>query len=71
MERVAHLQVPVLVMRGGRDPVAGPDWALRLSLAAADGRLSEIPGCGHVVQHLQPMAVADAIKSFVSPAPEA
>ena len=71
MERVAHLQVPVLVMRGGRDPVAGPDWALRLSLAAADGRLSEIPGCGHVVQHMRPMAVADAIRSFVSRDPDA
>ncbi|GAB3571801.1 alpha/beta hydrolase [Arthrobacter alkaliphilus] len=71
LERVADLQVPVLVLRGERDPVAGPDWSLRLSRAAADGRLSEIPGCGHVVQHLQPKAVADAIKSFVSPAPEA
>lgn len=70
MERVAHLHVPVLVLRGERDPVAGSDWSRRLSRAAADGRLAEIPGCGHVVQHLQPKAVADAIKSFVSRATE-
>jgi pimeloyl-ACP methyl ester carboxylesterase len=71
MERVAHLQVPVLVLRGDRDPVAGSDWSLRLSRAAAEGRLSGIPGGGHVVQHLRPKAVADAIKSFVLPVTQA
>ena len=65
-ERLAGVGVPVLILRGSRDHVAGPDWALRLSRAVAQGRLVEIPGVGHVAQHMRPMAVADAIRSFVT-----
>jgi pimeloyl-ACP methyl ester carboxylesterase len=32
----------------------------------AQGRLVEIPGVGHVAQHMRPKAVADAIRSFVN-----
>ncbi|MET4542170.1 pimeloyl-ACP methyl ester carboxylesterase [Arthrobacter bambusae] len=65
-KRVAGIKVPVLVLRGSRDNVAGPDWALRLSRAVDQGRLVEIPGVGHVAQHMRPHAVADAIRSFVA-----
>lgn len=65
-KRLANITVPVLILRGSRDNVAGPDWALRLSRAVAQGRLVEIPGVGHVAQHMRPKAVADAIRSFVS-----
>ncbi|GAA3269235.1 alpha/beta fold hydrolase [Paenarthrobacter aurescens] len=65
-ERLAGVGVPVLVLRGSRDHVAGPEWSLRLSRAVAQGRLAEIPGVGHVAQHMRPQAVADAIRSFVT-----
>ncbi|MCP1411250.1 alpha/beta fold hydrolase [Paenarthrobacter sp. A20] len=65
-KRLASIRVPVLVLRGSRDNVAGPDWSLRLSRAVAEGRLVEIPGVGHVAQHMRPKAVADAIRSFVT-----
>lgn len=65
-KRLAGIQVPLLVLRGSRDQVAGPDWSLRLSRAVAQGRLVEIPGVGHVAQHMRPKAVADAIRSFVT-----
>jgi pimeloyl-ACP methyl ester carboxylesterase len=65
-ERLTGVGVPVLVLRGSRDHVAGPDWSLRLSRAVAQGCLVEIPGVGHVAQHMRPKAVADAIRSFVS-----
>ncbi|MNI63087.1 haloalkane dehalogenase [compost metagenome] len=65
-KRLAGVQVPVLVLRGSRDHVAGPEWSLRLSRAVAQGRLVEIPGVGHVAQHMRPKAVADAIRSFVT-----
>ncbi|NWL31916.1 alpha/beta fold hydrolase [Paenarthrobacter nitroguajacolicus] len=65
-KRLAGVHVPVLILRGSRDHVAGPDWALRLSRAVAQGRLVEIPGVGHVAQHMRPKAVADAIRSFVT-----
>ncbi|BCW47345.1 dihydrolipoamide acetyltransferase [Arthrobacter sp. StoSoilB5] len=65
-KQLAKLRIPVLVLRGSRDHVAGPDWALRLSRAIPQGRLVEIPGVGHVAQHMRPKAVADAIRSFVA-----
>ncbi|MDR6988257.1 pimeloyl-ACP methyl ester carboxylesterase [Paenarthrobacter nitroguajacolicus] len=65
-KRLAGIKVPVLVLRGSRDNVAGPEWSLRLSRAVAQGRLVEIPGVGHVAQHMRPQAVADAIRSFVT-----
>lgn len=65
-QRLSHVNVPVLVLRGSRDHVAGPEWSLRLSRAVPHGRLVEIPGVGHVAQHMRPKPVADAIRSFVS-----
>ncbi|MFC8041068.1 alpha/beta fold hydrolase [Paenarthrobacter sp. NPDC057355] len=65
-ERLSRIQAPVLILRGSRDQVAGPEWSLRLSRAVAQGRLVEIPGVGHVAQHMRPKAVADAIRSFVN-----
>lgn len=65
-ERLSQVQAPVLILRGSRDHVAGPEWSLRLSRAVAQGRLVEIPGVGHVAQHMRPKAVADAIRSFVT-----
>lgn len=59
--RLRELAVPVLVMRGGDDPVAGRAWCRRLRDAARVARLVEIPGHHHVVQHSAPNAVAAAI----------
>lgn len=62
---VAGIDIPVLVLRGGQDQVAGPEWSRRLSAAAPHGHFVEIPGAGHVVQHLRSRQVADAISTFV------
>lgn len=65
-KRLAGIDVPVLVLRGDRDQVAGPEWSLRLSNAVPQGRFVEIPGAGHVVQHLRPREVAEAIEAFAA-----
>lgn len=62
--RLAGIIVPVLVLRGRHDPVAGADWSLRLSQVVPQGSFVEIDGAGHVAQHLRPRHVADAIRSF-------
>jgi pimeloyl-ACP methyl ester carboxylesterase len=62
-DRVAEVALPVLVVRGERDPVAKGDWARRLA-AQANAPLAEIPGCGHVVQHLATEKVAEVIRTF-------
>jgi pimeloyl-ACP methyl ester carboxylesterase len=62
-QRIAGVAAPVLVVRGANDPVASADWCRRLAERAA-GRLAEIPGTGHVVQHNRTAEVAEAILSF-------
>ena len=63
-QRLAAVQAPVLVVRGGNDPVAPAGWCRRLAERAPQGRFAEIPGSGHVVQHNRSAEVAEAILSF-------
>jgi pimeloyl-ACP methyl ester carboxylesterase len=65
-ERVAAMTAPLLVLRGGSDPVAGLDWCRRLRDAAVDGALVEVPRHHHVVQQTAPRSVASAIDAFVA-----
>jgi pimeloyl-ACP methyl ester carboxylesterase len=47
---VERLACPVLVLRGGRDPVARRRWCRELADRAVDGAFVEVPGQAHVVQ---------------------
>jgi pimeloyl-ACP methyl ester carboxylesterase len=67
-ERLAELRVPVLVVRGTHDPIARHDWAVRVTDAAAHGRLVEPAGPHHVQEHA-PAAVARAIAQLLGDAP--
>lgn len=68
-DRVALLSRPLLVLRGGIDPIAGTEWCRRLRDAAADGRMAVVPGRAHVVQHSAPSAVAAVVRAFSSALP--
>ncbi|OUM44897.1 alpha/beta fold hydrolase [Arthrobacter sedimenti] len=76
---VERVQCPVLVVRGGRDPVARRRWCRELAERARFGSFLEIEGQPHVVQHSAARAVADGIIAFrgfpvpagVPPLPEA
>ncbi|MFS0852112.1 alpha/beta fold hydrolase [Microbacterium sp. 179-I 3D4 NHS] len=69
--RVAALGVPLVVLRGGKDPIAGRDWCRRIRDAAGDGVLIEVPRRHHVVQHSAPRAVASAIIASTTARPAA
>lgn len=60
-DRVRDLAVPLLIIRGGSDPVAGREWCRRLRDTAPQARLVEVPRQHHVVQQSAPRAVAAAI----------
>ena len=60
-DRVQDLTMPVLVLRGGKDPIAGLEWCRRLRDRARTGDLVIIPGSHHVAQMSAPGAVASAI----------
>ena len=63
-ETVPRIAAPVLVLRGGRDPIAGLEWARRLRGLARRGALVMVPGHAHNCQHSAPLAVAGAIEAF-------
>ncbi len=64
-ERLATLRSPVLIIRGGDDPIAGMAWARRLRDRARRASLVIIPGHRHLAQFSAPRAVADAIVAFL------
>ena len=64
-ERVALLGMPLLVLRGGNDPIASLAWCRRLRMRARRGVVVIVPGHRHNAQHTAPRAVASAITTFV------
>jgi pimeloyl-ACP methyl ester carboxylesterase len=66
--RVCGVAQPMLVLRGGRDPIARRPWCDFLARQAPQGTFVEVPGYGHVVQDSAPAAVAQAIVHWASTA---
>lgn len=65
-ERLSIVRVPVLVIRGGDDPVAGAAWCRRLRASALTGSFVEIDSQQHNVQYSAPREVAEAIRHHVA-----
>lgn len=65
-ERVRELPMPVLVLRGGRDPIAGDAWCRRLAAGAPRGAITVVDGGPHVVQDAETNQVADAVLLFAA-----
>lgn len=63
---IRSLTMPVLVIRGSRDPVAGSEWCRTLSTSASLGTLVEVAGQHHNAQYTAPRAVAAAIEEWTS-----
>lgn len=65
-DRVAALGMPLLVVRGSHDPIAGMAWSRRLRDRAASGSLAVVPYRRHLVQYSAPRAVASAVRTFIA-----
>jgi len=65
-DRVTLLAAPLLVIRGGQDPIARQGWAQRLSARAAAGSLAVVPGHRHLVQDTAASQVADEVRAFLT-----
>lgn len=69
-DRVRGVAQPVLVLRGGRDPIARRPWCEFLAGQAPDGAFAEVRGCGHVVQETATEGVARIIRGWAGAAAE-
>jgi pimeloyl-ACP methyl ester carboxylesterase len=56
-----RISVPVIVIRGVRDPIARPPWVAALASRARCGRAVSVEGARHLVMHAQPHETADLI----------
>ena len=60
-DKVADLPMPLLVIQGSADPIAGLRWCRLLRDSARSANLAIVPGHHHLVQQSAPRAVASAI----------
>jgi pimeloyl-ACP methyl ester carboxylesterase len=64
-DKLLLVPVPVLLVRGERDPIAPARWLARLSRLAPDASLATIPDAGHAVNFSAPAPLADAVEAFL------
>jgi 2-hydroxy-6-oxonona-2,4-dienedioate hydrolase len=63
--KMPHLRMPVLIVRGRRDPIVRQPWADRLAFLSPDGYLTTVKGA-HTPNFSEPDAFVDAIQPFLS-----
>lgn len=61
-----HLDVPVLLLRGERDPVAPQPWIERAASLLPDARTVVVPGAAHGVTYSHPDEVCRAVLGFLA-----
>jgi len=59
------VNVPVLVVRGARDPIVSQAWAERITALLPHGRLVVLPGGAHLVHHTHPDDTAATVAPFL------
>jgi pimeloyl-ACP methyl ester carboxylesterase len=56
------IQVPTLVLRGGREPIATAAWAERVAALVPGGRLDTVPGAPHTYGFAAPGPLSDVLR---------
>jgi pimeloyl-ACP methyl ester carboxylesterase len=65
LDEAASIDVPVLIVRGGRDPIVSQGWAERLTSALPDGRLAVVPGAAHATNFNSADEVVRIVEEFL------
>jgi len=65
-DKLRHVTSPVVVVRGGRDPIVPRRWAQEVTDALPNGRFAEIPETGHTANWSAPVELARLIRPLVS-----
>jgi 2-hydroxy-6-oxonona-2,4-dienedioate hydrolase len=67
-EKLPHMRVPTLVVRGSRDPIATQRWAKEVTGLLPMGRLFVIPGAAHTANYGWATQFARIIHNFLDDA---
>jgi 2-hydroxy-6-oxonona-2,4-dienedioate hydrolase len=65
-QKLPHLQLPTLVVRGEHDPVAPQRWAEEVCHLLPQGQLAVIPGAPHALNYDTPEALARLTERFLA-----
>jgi pimeloyl-ACP methyl ester carboxylesterase len=68
-ERLAELELPVLVITGDDDRIVPTEQSVRLAGEMPNAELVVIPNCGHVPHEECPQAFLEAVSSFLAALP--
>ncbi len=63
-EKLPHVRVPTLVVRGERDPIVPQRWAERVARLLPKGRLVVVPGAAHTMNYAAPSELARIVRVF-------
>jgi pimeloyl-ACP methyl ester carboxylesterase len=63
------MRVPVLVVRGARDPISTGEWCAEIARLLPHGRLVTIPGGAHTVNYSSADQLVRVLRPFLDAAP--
>jgi pimeloyl-ACP methyl ester carboxylesterase len=66
--KLPRIRIPVLVVRGARDPIAPQDWTEEITKLLPCGRLVVIPGGAHTVNYSTPRRLVRVLRPFIDAA---
>jgi 2-hydroxy-6-oxonona-2,4-dienedioate hydrolase len=69
--RLPHIQVPVLIACGSRDPIVSQRWAEEATALLPHGELIVVEGGGHALNYDSPSALTQITRSFIARACQA
>lgn len=64
-EKLPAIRVPLLLVRGERDPLVPPQWSERAAELAPDGWEVTIPGAAHAAHFSAPEALVNEVMEFM------
>jgi 2-hydroxy-6-oxonona-2,4-dienedioate hydrolase len=64
-DKLPHVRVPTLVVRGSRDTIVPHRWAEEVCRLLPRGRLVVIPGAAHTVNYNAPLELARVVRGFL------
>ena len=65
MESLSDIEVPVLIIAGGKDRMTSPKVARAMAEALPQASIKVLPDCGHAMMFERPDKVLEALKSFI------
>ena len=68
LTKLAAVQAPALVVRGGLDPIAPRRWVERMASLLPRGRLAVLPHAPHAANYSAPAELVRVVRAFVAEA---